>query len=316
MRGASLGLLLLRKVLGAAGVLAVVAVAVFAMIHLVPGDPVDALLGESAPPAERDRLRRALHLDEPLGRQFLRFASSLADGSLGRSFRRPDRTVSEMILEVYPYTLELAAASMLVALALALPLGILAASRAGTPVDLAATGISLLGISIPNMYLGPVLLLVFYLHLGWLPGPAPANPSSPADLVLPSVTLGTALTAMLARMTRSSMVQTLASQYVRTAAAKGLSRRRILWRHALPNALVPVVTVAGLQFGSLLSGAIVTEKVFARPGIGTLLLEGIATRDYPVIQGCVLVVAATYVLVNGLTDLSYRLLDPRLRRRT
>ena len=232
---------------------------------------------------------------------------------MGRSFRYPNRTVSSLIAEVFPYTLELAAASMIVALLLALPLGILAAVRAGGPVDLMASGVSLLGISIPNMYLGPLLLLVFYLDLQWFPGPAPAAPSSLAALVLPAMTLGTAMMAMLARMTRSSMVEVLGQDYIRTARAKGVPPGRLLLRHALSNALIPVITVAGLQFGSLLSGAIVTEKVFARPGIGTLLLEGISTRDYPVVQGCVLVIAAAYVLVNTLTDLAYGLADPRIK---
>ncbi len=290
-----------------------VSLLVFLMLHLVPGDPVDALLGETAPAVERTRMRRALHLDESISAQLLRSFRNIGNGSLGRSFRYPNRSVSSLIAEVFPYTLELAAASMIVALLLALPLGILAAVKAGGPMDLMASGVSLLGISIPNMYLGPLLLLVFYLDLQWFPGPAPADPASLPALVLPSITLGTAMMAMLSRMTRSSMVEVLGQDYIRTARAKGVPPGRLLIRHALSNALIPVITVVGLQFGSLLSGAIVTEKVFARPGIGTLLLEGISTRDYPVVQGCVLVIAAAYVLVNTLTDLAYGLADPRIK---
>ncbi|MCD6499005.1 MAG: ABC transporter permease [Deltaproteobacteria bacterium] len=301
----------------ASGLLVLVGVAllVFSMIHLVPGDPVDALLGETAPAVERERMRHALHLDESLGAQFRRFARSIADGTLGHSFRQPNRTVSSLIGEVFPLTIELALASMLVAILLALPLGMAAAYWPHGPIDFAATGVSLLGISIPNMYLGPILLMIFYLNLGWLPGPAPADPSSLAAVILPAITLGTAMMAMLTRMTRLSMLDALSQDYIRTARAKGLGSWSVVVRHGLPNALIPVITVAGLQFGALLSGAIITEKVFARPGIGTLLLEGISTRDFPVIQGCVLVISMSYVLVNALTDIAYGLADPRIKER-
>lgn len=307
-----------RRAGSGAAVLAGVCVLVFLLIHLVPGDPVDNMLGETAPVAERQRLRQALHLDEPLPRQFVRFVRSLGSGTLGRSFRHPDRTVSSLVAEVFPLTLELALASMLVAVLLALPLGVAAALRPQTGVDFAATSICLLGISVPNMYLGPLLLLFFYIQLGWFAGPAPDNPAGLSALVLPAVALGTALMAMLARITRASLLDVLSQDYIRTARAKGLSPWVVTFKHGLRNALIPVITVAGLQFGALLSGAIVTEKVFARPGIGTLLLTAISTRDYPVIQGCVLVIAASYVLVNALTDLAYSLADPRvaLTRRT
>jgi peptide/nickel transport system permease protein len=202
---------------------------------------------------------------------------------------------------------------MAVALILALPLGIAAALRPHSPVDFMATGISLLGISIPNLYLGPLLLLVFYIHLGWFPGPAPDDPSSLSALVLPAITLGTALMAMLARMTRASLLDVLSEDFIRTARAKGLSPTTVVLKHGLRNALIPIISVAGLQFGALLSGAIVTEKIFARPGIGTLLLSAIASRDYPLIQGCVLTIAGSYVIINALTDLSYGLADPRIR---
>lgn len=303
----------LKRVLSGAAVLVGVCVLTFLLIHLVPGDPVDNMLGETAPAAERQRLRQALHLDEPLGRQFLRFARSLSNGTMGRSFRHPDRTVRSLIAEVFPLTLALAMASMVVAVLLALPLGIAAALKPGTSVDFAATGVCLVGISVPNMYLGPLLLLVFYIQLGWFAGPAPDSPASLSALVLPAVALGTALMAMLARMTRASLVEVMSQDYIRTARAKGLSPFSVVFKHGLRNALIPVITVAGLQFGALLSGAIVTEKVFARPGIGSLLLTAISTRDYPVIQGCVLVIAASYVLVNALTDVGYSVADPRVK---
>jgi peptide/nickel transport system permease protein len=303
----------LTRTLSGLAVLAGICLLVFFLIHLVPGDPVDAMLGETAPPVERQRLREALHLDEPLTTQLGRFVSSLADGTMGRSFRHPNRTVTSLIFEVYPRTLELALASMAVALILALPLGIAAALRPHSPVDFMATGISLLGISIPNLYLGPLLLLVFYIHLGWFPGPAPDDPSSLSALVLPAITLGTALMAMLARMTRASLLDVLSEDFIRTARAKGLSPTTVVLKHGLRNALIPIISVAGLQFGALLSGAIVTEKIFARPGIGTLLLSAIASRDYPLIQGCVLTIAGSYVIINALTDLSYGLADPRIR---
>lgn len=293
--------------------LAASSVLIFSMIYLVPGDPVDNMLGETAPAAERERLQKALHLDEPMAARFKRFVASMADGTLGKSFRYPDRTVVSLIAEVFPLTLQLAVASMLVAWLLALPLGILSALHPGRPIDLASTSFCLVGISIPNMYLGPLLLFVFYIHLGWAEGPAPDNPSSLASLVLPAFTLGTALMAMLARMTRASLVEVMSEDYILTARAKGLGRLAVVIKHGLRNAMIPVITVAGLQFGALLSGAIITEKVFARPGIGTLLLTAISSRDYPLMQGCVLCVAFFYIAVNTLTDLLYRLADPRVR---
>jgi ABC-type dipeptide/oligopeptide/nickel transport system permease component len=245
--------------------------------------------------------------------QFVRFLGRIADGSLGHQCPRNPESPSVMsrILDVFPHTLELAVAGMLVALVLALPIGILAAVRRGTWFDTAATVFSLSGMSIPVMLMGPVLLLVFFANLGWLPGP---TETSLAALFLPAVAVGTHLMAMLARMTRSSMVEVLGDDYVRTARAKGLAEPVVLGKHALRNALLPVITVAGLQFGALLSGAIITEKVFARPGLGLLLLDAIAERNYPVVQGCVLVIAVIYVTVNLLVDLAYGLTDPRIRR--
>jgi peptide/nickel transport system permease protein len=310
-----LGRYLVRRAFSAAIALVGVCLLVFFLMHLIPGDPVDNMLGETAPAAERDRLRQALHLDEPMTAQLSRFVHGVGDGTLGRSFRHPDRTVTSLVAEVFPDTLLLALASMFVALLLAIPLGIAAALRPGTWVDGASMGLSLLGVAIPNMWLGPLLLFAFSIHWSLLPGPAPDDPRTFGALLLPAVTLGTALMAMLSRMTRASLLGVLGDDYIRTARAKGLPGFTVVMRHGLRNALIPVITVAGLQFGALLSGAIVTEKVFGRPGVGSLLLGAISSRDYPVIQGTVLFVAALYVLVNLAVDLTYGLVDPRIRRR-
>ena len=321
----SIGSFILRRL--GLGVLAVlgVSVLVFSFLHAIPGDPVDHLAGGDATPEQREAiavcmgLREGLLLDPetkvdvPMPTQFVRFLGHIADGTLGHQCPRvPGRaTVMDRILEVFPHTVALAIAGMLVALLLALPIGILAAVRQGTWVDTAATVFSLSGISIPVMLMGPVLLMIFFVELGWLPGPTETGWLA---LVLPAFAVGTHLMAMLARMTRSSMVEVLGEDYVRTARAKGLREQTVLAKHALRNALLPVITVAGLQFGSLLSGAIITEKVFARPGLGLLLLDAISERNYPVVQGCVLVIATIYVSVNILVDLAYGLTDPRIRR--
>lgn len=286
---------------------------VFAFLHIVPGDPVDNLAGGDATPEQRQAVVECMHLDESLPRQFLRFLGSVADGSLGRQC--PDApgkpTVAARIAAVFPYTLELALAGLVLALALALPLGILAAVRRGTWMEAAATTISLAGISVPNMWLGPMLLFAFFVNLAWLPGPA--EPDAPYALILPAFALGINLLAMLSRMTRASLLEVLGDDYMRTARAKGLSPMAVVVKHGLRNALLPVITVAGNQLGALLAGAIIVEKVFARPGLGTLLYEAITQRNYPIIQGCVLVVATSYVLVNIGVDVLYGLIDPRIR---
>ncbi len=310
-----LGRYLLRRSLTSLVALIGVCLLVFFLIHLIPGDPVDNMLGEMAPAAERTRLRKALHLDEPLTTQLGRFAKSIGDGTLGYSFRNADRSVTSLIAEAFPFTLWLALAAMLVALVFALPLGIASALRPGTWVDGLSMTTSLLGVSIPNMWLGPMLLVAFSIHLAWFPGPAPNDPSTPAALVLPAITLGTALMAMLSRMTRASLLTVMGEDYIRTARAKGLSATTVVLKHGFRNALIPIITVVGLQLGALLSGAIITEKVFGRPGIGTLLMRAITTRDYPVIQGTVLFIAVLYVLVNLVVDLTYGLVDPRIRRK-
>lgn len=309
-----IGPFLLRRL--ASSLLAVLGVSllVFFFLHMVPGDPVDRLAGGDATPEQRRDMAACMHLDRPLAAQFAIFVGDVLDGTLGQQCPDPARkpTVSQRVLEVMPYTVELALAGMLVALVMALPLGVVAAIRRGTWLDAAAAFLSLSGISIPTMWMGPLLIFVFYVQLAWLPGPA--EPDAPLALLLPAVVVGTHLMAMLSRMTRSSLVDVLREDYMTTARAKGLPEAAVILKHGLRNALLPVITVAGLQFGALLGGAIITEKVFARPGLGTLLLEGISERNYPLVQGTVLVIAVAYVTVNLLVDLAYGLADPRVRR--
>ncbi len=297
-----------------------VTVLVFLLVHLIPGDPVDNMLGEGADPRSKLDLQVCLDLknadgtDVPLVVQLGRFFRHIGDGTLGTTCHDPahPRTISSLIGEALPQTVELALAAMFVALLFALPLGTAAALRPGGAVDAAATTVSLAGLSIPTPWLGPLLILAFYIKLPWFPGPADDAPGL-AGLVLPSLMLGTHLMAMLARMTRASLMEVIGEDYIRTARAKGLRPSLVVTKHALRNALVPVITVAGIQFGSLLAGAVVTEKVFARPGLGLLLLDAIGQRDYRVVQGCTLVIALSYVLVNLLVDLAYGAADPRIR---
>ena len=309
----SIGSFLLRRL--GSGLLAIlgVSILVFAFLHLVPGDPVDHLAGGEATPEQRKRIEVCMGLDKSAPVQFITFLGHIVDGTLGHQCPDPKGkpTVAARILEVFPHTLALALAGMFVAVLLALPLGVIAAIRRGTWVDTLATVSSLSVIGLPMMLLAPVLLLVFFIWLGWLPGPTETGPTS---LLLPAVAVGLHLMAMLARMTRSSMIEVLSEDYVRTARAKGLPEKRVVVGHALRNALLPVITIAGLQFGSLLTGAIVIEKVFARPGLGLTLLDAILERNYPVVQGCVLVIAVIYVFVNIAVDLAYGLADPRIRR--
>lgn len=307
----SIGSFLLRRLGSGAIAILGVSILVFAFLHLVPGDPVDHLAGGDATPEQRLKIEKCMGLDQSLDVQFATFLGHVVDGSLGHQCPETNTTVADRVLEVMPHTITLAFAGMLIAVVLALPLGILAAIRRGTWIDTFATTASLSGIALPMMLLAPILLLVFFVELGWLPGPTELG--TPA-LLLPAVAVGTHLMAMLARMTRSSMVEVLGEDFVRTARAKGLDEKRVLFVHALRNALLPVITIAGIQFGSLLSGAIIVEKVFARPGLGLTLLDAISERNYPVVQGCVLVIAVMYVLVNIAVDLCYGLADPRIRR--
>ncbi|MCA9537744.1 MAG: ABC transporter permease [Myxococcales bacterium] len=286
---------------------------VFGALRLAPGDPIDAILGEQAAPQDRARLARTLCLDAPLLVQYDDcFWDTVLDGSLGQTFDVQPRPVIELLAANFPATAELAAAGMAVALLVAFPLGLIAALRRATIVDHAATFFALLGIATPTFWLGPMLLLLFTVSVDWLPSPARTDQPLLA-LVLPALTLGTALAAKITRMVRSSLLEVMNDDYIVTARAKGLPERVILLKHILRNALIPVVTVLGLQFGALLTGAIVTEKIFARPGVGTLLLEAIQARNYPVVQGTVLLIATTYVLVNLLVDLLYAAIDPRVR---
>ncbi|MBW2260388.1 MAG: ABC transporter permease [Deltaproteobacteria bacterium] len=290
-----------------------VATCVFFAIHLLPGDPVDQILGDDAPPEARAELRTRLNLDRPLVEQYTIYMGDLVTGKLGHSFNRPDRSVGSLLAESFPHTVVLALAAMAVALALSIPLGVIGAVRRGRPeAGLLSVG-ALLGLAIPNIWLGPVLLAVFSIALKVTPLPG-EDPMDPAGLILPAVTLGTALMAILYRLTRSSMEEVLAKPFVRTAAAKGLSPARVLMWHALPNALLPVVSVGGLQLGALLTGTVITEKIFERPGLGSLFLEAYYARDIPTVQGCVLTMAAVYVIVNALTDATYYAINPRLRR--
>jgi peptide/nickel transport system permease protein len=286
-----------------------VATLVFSLIHIIPGDPAQAMLGEAAAPQDVAELRQRLGLDRPLLEQYGVFLRGLARGDLGTSLRT-NQPVTSQILERVPATAELAAAAMIIALALSLPLGIIAAVWRGTAVDHAAMTLSLAGVSIPNVWLGPLLAIVFSIELGWLPV---SGRGTWAHLVLPAVSLGAALAAILARMTRATLLEELREPYVLAARARGVSRTRAVLRHALRNGLVPVVTLIGLQFGAVLTGAVITETIFAWPGIGRLLIQSIGFRDYPLVQGCILLIAVTYVGANLLTDVIYGLLDPRIR---
>ena len=286
-----------------------VATLVFSLIHLIPGDPARAMLGESASQEDVDRLRERLGLDRPLIEQYGMFLGGLVKGDLGRSLRT-GQPVTSQILERMPATIELAGAAMLVAIACALPLGIIAAVWRGTAIDHAATTLALSGISIPNFWLGPLLALIFAVELGWLPV---SGRGTPAHLILPAISLGAALAAILARMARATLLEELREQYVRAARARGVSRARAVLRHAFRNSLIPVVTIIGLQFGAVLTGAVITETVFSWPGVGRLLVQSIGFRDYPIVQGCILLIAITYVAMNLLTDLFYGVLDPRIR---
>lgn len=300
---------LIRRLLLLFVVLFGVVTLVFFLIHLIPGDPVDIMLGDQALAADKEVLRHAMGLDQPIASQYLSYLGDLLRGDLGQSVHS-HRPVLAEIVERFPATVELMLGAMAVALLMALPLGIASALKPYGWLDGASMLISFLGISIPNFWLGPMLIILFSIQLGWLP----VNERGGLDhLILPAITLGTAMAAMLSRMIRASLLEVLDEEYITNARAKGLPERLVIFKHALRNALIPVITIIGLQVGVLLSGAIITEAIFDWPGLGTLLLEGIYSRNYPLVQGCILIIASVYVLVNLLTDLAYAWADPRVR---
>lgn len=282
---------------------------VFLLIHLVPGDPVEVMLGDWASPADANALRHQLGLDLPLFQQYIHYLLGIVQGDFGQSlfYQQP---VSELIANRFPYTLQLAVLSLMIAILIAFPLGIWASIRAGKWPDHLAMTVSLIGVSVPNFWLGPMLILAFSIGLSLLPV---SGAEQPFSWVLPSITLGTALAAILARMLRASLLEIYHEDFIRTARAKGLSSAAVYGRHALMNAMLPVITVLGLQLGTLLGGAVITEVVFDWPGLGQLLVESIQRRDYPVVQACILIISMAYILVNGLTEVVYAWLDPRIR---
>ena len=300
---------LVRRLLLTIPVLLGVATLVFSLIHLVPGDPAQAMLGDGASAQDIAELRKSLGLDAPLFDQYVTFLSRAITGDLGRSFRT-GQPVTTMIVERVPATAELAIAAMIVAIVIAIPLGVIAAVWRGTAADYGAMTFALAGVSIPNFWLGPLLAIVFAVELGWLPV---SGRGTPAHLILPAISLGLALAAILARMTRASLLDELRELYVRAARARGASRTAAVTTHALRNSMVPLLTIIALQFGAVLTGAVITETIFAWPGIGRLLIQSIGFRDYPMVQGCILLIAVTYVTVNLITDLLYGVLDPRIR---
>jgi ABC-type dipeptide/oligopeptide/nickel transport system permease component len=291
---------LIRRLLLTVPVLLGVATLVFSLVHFVPGDPAQAMLGDGASAQDIAELRASLGLDKPLIEQYVTFIRQAIGGDLGRSFRT-GQPVTTMIIERMPATAELAVAAMI---------GVVAAVWRGTAVDYGAMTFALAGVSIPNFWLGPLLAIVFAVELGWLPV---SGRGTLAHLVLPAISLGLALAAILARMTRASLLDELNELYVRAARARGVSRAAAITSHALRNSLVPLVTILALQFGAVLTGAVITETIFAWPGIGRLLIQSIGFRDYPMVQGCILLIAVTYVTVNLITDLLYGALDPRIR---
>lgn len=281
----------------------------FLLIHLVPGDPVEVMLGESASMADREVLRADLGLDQPLVQQFGSYLNKLAHGDFGQSIHTKT-PISELIKTRYPATVKLAVLSMLIGLFIGVPLGIYAALKASHWQDFVVTIVSVRLSAMPAFWLGPILMLIFAVWLGWLPV---SGMESNTSIILPAMTLGFGLSAILTRMTRTSLLEVLNDDYIRTARAKGLNERTVILRHALRAALLPIITIVGLQMGSLLAGTVITETIFSWDGIGRLLVESIEKRDYPVTQACVLVVALSYVLVNLCTDILYKLADPRVR---
>jgi ABC-type dipeptide/oligopeptide/nickel transport system permease component len=283
---------------------------VFLLIHLVPGDPIQQMLGEGAAATDLQAARHAYGLDVPIGQQYLHYWNGVLHGDLGKSIRF-NQNVTKIVLQAYPATIRLTLASLVVAILLSIPAGVRSALRRNTWEDRVLSFVSLLGLSFPNFALGPILILFFAIKFGLLPV---SGSGSLEHLILPSVTMGGALAAILTRMVRTSMLEELGQDYIRTARAKGLSERAVVYKHALRNAMIPIITVLGLQFGALLAGAIVTETIFSWPGIGRMTISAISSRDYYLVQGCILFIGLTYVMVNLFTDMMYSVLNPRIRQ--
>jgi ABC-type dipeptide/oligopeptide/nickel transport system permease component len=305
-----------RRILLTLPVIWIVVSIVFLLIHLVPGDPIVQMLGEGANAADISALRHAYGFDAPLSTQYAHYWHGILHADLGQSLRLHD-SVTHLVLQRYPYTLALTLAALLIGIAVSVPAGILSALHRNRWQDRTLGVVSLVGLSFPNFALGPILILIFSIYFGWLPV-STAGTGGTGDflvhLLLPAITLGLGLAAILTRMVRTAMLEELGQDYIRTARAKGLRENTIVYRHALRNALIPVLTVIGLQFGSLLSGAIVTETIFSWPGIGRLTLSAISNRDYALVQGCILAIGLTYVAINLLTDIAYTVANPRMRR--
>ncbi len=283
---------------------------VFLMIHLVPGDPIQLMLGEGTAAADIQKARHDYGLDQPLSQQYANYWKGVLHGDLGRSIRF-NQNVSQVIAQRYPFTLKLTMSALAVAIFISIPAGVISARRRNRWQDRVLGFVSLLGLSFPNFALGPVLILFFAIFLGWLPV---SGSGTWAHMVLPAITMGSALAAILTRMVRTAMLEELGQDYIRTARAKGLPERTVVYKHALRNAMIPVLTVIGLQFGAMLAGAVVTETIFAGPGVGRLLIQAITTRDYLLVQGCILAIGLTYIAVNLVTDILYSLANPRIRQ--
>ena len=314
-----MGRFILGRLLAIVPVLVLVTAGVFFLIHLTPGDPIDAMMAESADPSVKAALSRQLGLDQPIHVQYLRWMGRVLHGDLGRSIRNNQPVIEDVGRRIRP-SVELALLAILIALVVAFPLGILSAARRNTPVDGAGTTFALIGICMPNFLIALLLIFLFGVTLRWLPVSGYTDPlEDPVNglrsLTLPAITLGLALGAVITRTLRSSLIEALSEDYVRTGRAKGLPEGAILGRHALKNGLIPVVTVLGLQLGGLIGGAVITEYVFALPGVGRLVVDAVFARDYPLVQGVVLLIALAYIGTNLLVDLVYGLLDPRIRYR-
>ncbi len=294
--------LLLPTVLG-------VVTAVFLMIHLIPGDPVEIMLGETAMESDRESLRHELGLDKPVGVQYLNYLAGLLKGDIGRSIHTREPVLNEIVSR-WPATLELAFFALAFAVLFSIPLGVLAAAKRDSVIDRGSLALSLFGIAMPNFWLGPLLIILFSIELAWFPVSGRGGISS---IILPAITLGAGMSAILLRLTRSSILEVAGEDFIKTARAKGVAEWKVYLKHALKNALLPVVTVIGLQLGVLLSGAVITETIFSWPGIGRLTIEAIEARDYPLVQGCVLSIALGYVMVNFFMDIVYAAIDPRIR---